>query len=415
MTAHTRWTNLGVAYLALVAAFIPYVGWSPALSTITEDLGLTYSQAGALSSATGLVAGLALLTGGILSRKWGSKTIVMAGLTAGLMGQLIFAAAESYPTVMAGRLVSGLAVGFLFVGTFTLAVEWFHEGRQAGRALGIMMTGDGVGSLVILSGLALLLTAFGWRTGLAIQGGVLMAVLVVTALVAKDVPTAPAEHPTRQPAAADSGIGSAFRLIRERNVALAIAYWVGGVGLFALISSWMPTVLAEEAGWSTSSAGFATSLFAVVGMVAALSSPYIARRVGGKKRLILMAGTLAAVAVGTLTLGLATDNYLLSAICIPIAGLGIYAGEPIALAEAVESGSPSDAGVINGLVIGVPWIVSGFAYPYVMGAVKDASGSFTGGFWVLTVATVVCCVISPMFIREPQPESADAETSEVLA
>lgn len=415
MPSHTRWTNLGAAYLALVATFIPYVGWSPALSTIVDDLGLTYSQAGTLSSATGLVAGLALLAGGILIRRWGSKPIVMAGLATGLVGQLIFIAAESYPTVLTGRLVSGLAVGFLFVGTFTLAVEWFQEDRQAGRALGIMMTGDGVGSLVIFAGLALLLTAFGWRAGLAIQGGVLLAVLVVTAFIAKDVPAVPCEHTRDKPPPSESGVGSALRLIRERNVALAIAYWVGGVGLFALIASWMPTVLAEESGWSASTAGFATSLFAVVGMVAALSAASIAARVGGKKRLILMAGTLAALAVGTLTLGLATDNYLLAAICIPIAGLGIYAGEPIALAEAVESVSPADAGVVNGLVIGVPWIVSGFAYPYVMGAVKDATGSFTGGFAVLTAATVVFCVVSPIFIREPHPEDAEVEPPEVLA
>ena len=101
-----------------------------------------------------------------------------------------------------------------------------------------------------------------------------------------------------------------------------------------------------------------------------------------------------------MTLCVGTDNYFLVALCIPALGLGVYAAEPLILARAVESVRPEHSGVVYGVVLGVPWIISGFAYPYLLGLVKDATGSFTGGFATVTVATLVLCAVSPAFIKE---------------
>jgi sugar phosphate permease len=405
--SNNRWTQLSVAYLALVGAFLPYVGWSPSLGAISKDLGLSYSQAGGISSVTGLVAGLMILVGGVLAARWGSKNVIVAGLTAGVIAQVLFAMSNGFELVATARIFAGLAVGFLWVATYTMAVGWFRDSKQTGRAVGVMMSGDGVGAVLSLFVFSAILAAFGWRMGLGVQAVCLGAVLVVVLVVSKNPPSAGdgpdrLDDPTTDRLAARPE-ESPVRSVVNRNVLCATVFWMGGVGLFSTIASWMPTILVENAGFSESMAGLVTSLFSIAGMAAAFGGPIIAERLGSKKRVILMGGIATSLAVAVMTLCVAADNYILVALCIPLLGLGVYAGEPLILAEAVDSVRREHSGVVNGAVLGVPWIVSGFAYPYVLGLVKDATGGFTGGFVAVSVSTIFLCAISPLFIREDEP------------
>ena len=94
----------------------------------------------------------------------------------------------------------------------------------------------------------------------------------------------------------------------------------------------MPAILVEEAGYSESLAGFVTSLFSIVGMASALVAPLV-------------------------------------------------------LAQAVESVSSRHSGVVTGIIMGVPWLVTGFAYPSMLGFIRDATGSYAGGFLVVAIVT----------------------------
>jgi MFS family permease len=403
-----RWANLSVAYIALVGAFLPYIGWSASLSDISEDLSLSYSQAGSISSVTGFVAGVMILVGGVLASRWGTKQVVLTGVVAGVGGQLVFAMAESFELVIAGRVLAGVSVGFLWVATYTMAVDWFRDSRQTGRALGIMMSGDGVGALLSLFAFSAVMTAFGWRVGLVLQAVFMAVVLLLVVFVSKNAPKASADL-VQVEGLVDRTVPVPERSVREvanRNVLSAVIFWIGGVGLFSVMASWMPAILVEDAGMSESLAGFLTSLFSIVGMAAAFGAPLLAERLGTKKPVIIAGGLLTAGSIAALTGLLATGNYFWLAVCIPLMGLGVYAGEPLTLAEAVESVSAKNASIVNGIILGVPWIVSGFAYPYLLGAVKDATGSFVQGFLVLTIATTALCAISPLFIKERKGAAA---------
>lgn len=408
--SNNRWTNLSVAYLALVGAFLPYVGWSPSLSAISDDLGLSYSQAGGISSITGLVAGAMILIGGVFASRWGCKNVILAGLAAGAIGQAVFAMSNGFGLVVVARVLAGVSVGFLWVATYTMAVNWFRNQRETGRAVGVMLSADGMGAVLGLFVFSAVLAMLGWRTGLNVQAVCLGAVLIVVLVVSKDAPAPESEQTTRQadlkPGTGDL-VRSMFQCLKNRNVVTGLLYWVGGVGLFSVIASWMPAILVEDAGMSESLAGFISALFSIAGSAAALSVPYLAEKSGSKKKVLLASGIVTAGALAALTLFLATENYLVVALLVPVIGLGVYAGESLTLATAVESVDARFSGLVNGLIVGVPWLVSGFAYPYILGAVKDATGGFVQGFAALTVATVLLCALSPLFIREPSAASAD--------
>lgn len=325
-----RWANLSVAYIALVGAFLPYIGWSASLSDISEDLSLSYSQAGSISSVTGFVAGVMILVGGVLASRWGTKQVVLTGVVAGVGGQLVFAMAESFELVIAGRVLAGVSVGFLWVATYTMAVDWFRDSRQTGRALGIMMSGDGVGALLSLFAFSAVMTAFGWRVGLVLQAVFMAVVLLLVVFVSKNAPKASADL-VQVEGLVDRTVPVPERSVREvanRNVLSAVIFWIGGVGLFSVMASWMPAILVEDAGMSESLAGFLTSLFSIVGMAAAFGAPLLAERLGTKKPVIIAGGLLTAGSIAALTGLLATGNYFWLAVCIPLMGLGVYAGEP---------------------------------------------------------------------------------------
>jgi len=401
--SNSRWINLLAVYLVIVGSSLPYAGWSPSLAVISLDLDLSYAQAGSISSVTGLVAGLMLLAGGALAARWGSKRIIVAGLVAGIAGQLVFAMADGFGSVIAGRILAGLSVGFMWVGSFTMAADWFRASNQTGRALGILASGDGVGALLSLFAFSAVLVAIGWRLGLAVQAVWLSGVLVFVLFFSKNAPSLNADVAATNHPRHEAKRPASRRSVMNRNVLSALIFWFGSIGLFSAIASWMPTILVENAGFSASHAGLLTSSFSIAGMVAALGGPLIAERLGSKKRVVVMGGIVSGVAVALVTTFVAADNYVGVALLIPVIGLGMYSGEPLILAEAIESVSGRYAGIVNGVILGFPWVVSGVAYPYVIGLVRDATGSFVGGFLAVSVATILLCGVSPLFIRDSSP------------
>lgn len=414
--SNNRWTNLSVAYLALVGAFLPYVGWSPSLGSISEDLGLNYSQAGGISSITGLVAGAMILIGGVVASRWGCKNVILAGLAAGVIGQAVFAMSSGFGLVVVARVLAGVSVGFLWVATYTMAVNWFRDRQETGRAVGVMLSADGMGAILSLFVFSTVLATFGWRMGLAVQAVCLGAVLIVVLVVSKNAPAPESELAAAGEAEVSPGtsdlVRSMFHCLKNRNVLTALLYWVGGVGLFSVIASWMPAILVEDAGMSESLAGFISALFSIAGSAAALSVPSLAEHWGNKKKVVVVSGIVTTCSLAAMTLFLATENYLVVALLVPVIGLGVYSGESLTLATAVESVDARYSGLVNGIIVGTPWLVSGFAYPYILGAVKDTTGSFVQGFLTLTVATVVLCALSPLRIKESSAVSASASEAE---
>lgn len=408
LASPNRWLMLGIAYVVLLATYVPYVGWTPKLTEIVEDLSLSYTEAGALSSIAGLTAGIALLVGGGAITKWGAKNVLLLGLATGAVGTFVFAFAEGYGVALAGRVISGASVGFLFVGSYTLAVNWFEQRGETGRALGIMATGDGIGILFTLYVFAMVLTALGWRQGLVAGAIGLVVLFILTVILVRDVPSA-----TDSEGAAHGKAPNwreVLRVLGQRNILLASLFNIGSIGLGALTASWMPTVLMESAGWSEAGAGIASSGLALAGIVTGPLGGVLSDRVG-RKPVLVISGLAATAAVALLTGALAAQNYALVAIAIFLVGLALYAAYPVFLAVSIDSVEPALAGAVNGAVIGAGWIIGGFLYPYFLGSIKDSTGDYVVGFVAITIATFVFCALTPLFAKQAAQHATEISAS----
>lgn len=407
----TKWVMLALSYLVLIACFIPYIGWSVSLLDILDQFELSSAQAGLLGSITALVGGLVLPFAGVIGDRIGIKKIILIGIVAALIGQLMFAWAPDYLVLMLGRAISGLGVGLLFVGPYTMAINWFERERRSGIALGIMFTSDGIGSYLSLYAFAIVLTAFGWQTGSAIGGVFLAVVFVIAAIFLKDAPRDDAGEAAAV-ADADADGRSTISWLLSRNVLVAALFFIGEWGIFAIVAVWMPTILIEEAGWDPTLAGLLASLYVIFGIIPSILFGLISDRMNRRKPLIVAAGAVMTLSMALLTISLASGNYALVAILLPVVGLGVYTGMPVALALAADSVPTGKIGAVNGFVLGIGFIVGGFVYPYVMGAVKDATGEYTAGFVAMIVATLLLNLVAALFAKDvrraPQPAAATA-------
>lgn len=403
----TKWVMLGLSYLVLIACFLPYIGWATSLLDISDELSLNASEAGLLASITALVGGLVLPFAGVIGDRIGIKRIILIGLVASIIGQFVFAIAPDYGLLMLGRAISGLGVGLLFVGPYTMAINWFERERKNGIALGIMFTTDGIGSVFALYLFAIVLVAFGWRTGSNLGGVFLVLVLIIAAIFLKDAPPQGKEQVVAEEA--DGSGRSTASWLFSRNVLVAAAFFIGEWGIFAVVAVWMPTILIEDAGWSPTAAGFFASCYVLAGIITSIVFGLISDGMGRRKNLILLAGLAMTLFMGALTVSIAADNYVFAAISLPLVGLGVYTGMPLALALAAESVPVRMAGTVNGFVLGIGFIVGGFVYPYVMGLVKDSTGNYVVGFVGMVVATALLNLVCALFakdVRRTQPAAA---------
>ncbi|ROQ35874.1 sugar phosphate permease [Streptomyces sp. PanSC19] len=412
--SNSKWRMLAVSFLVIVGMSLPYYGWTPSLTSIAADLSLDYAQAASLMSVTAAMGGIAVVLGGALVVRVGPKSVILAALALSIAGQVLFAHVDGYTGALVARAVSGVAVGLLIVAPYTLAISWFLESGQAGRAAGVMLAGDGIGVLFALVVVAMVLGSVDWRGGLLVQAGYLAVLFFAALFLLKNAPAPETAEERGQDAEGTrtKAFGAILRAVRTRPVLSAMAFYTGTWGLFSLVVSWMPTIL-MNAGWPESVAGLFSSSSSLAGIITAVAFGLLSHRVTGRRKLVIvLAGITTAAFVGLLCYAVAVGNYTLAAVSLPLIGLAGYAGASLSLTAANESVDGEHVGAVNGLVLGCALLVGGVLYPYVVGAIRDMTGSFAVGFLVVAISTFVLCFVAPLFgfdegkSQVPSPEAA---------
>ncbi|WP_240374138.1 MFS transporter [Bacillus piscicola] len=384
----TKWFMLALSYIALVACFIPYIGYSTKLPQIMEATSINYASAGLLASVTALVGGLILPFVGVLVDRWGAKNIIILGLLVSAVGQLLFAYIPDYSMMVFSRGLIGLGVGLLFVGPYTMAAKWFEKEDGIGSAMGVMFSSDGIGTVFALYLFSFLLTGLGWQHGSAIGGIFLLGILVLTVFFLKEPPHFEQEKQERLTNPDEKfTVKDYLHVIGNKNVIVATAFFVGEWGLYAVIAYWIPTILMEGAGWSEGLTGFLASLYVLIGVVPSIVFGLMSDKMGKRKPFIVSAGLWMTIMLIALTIALVNNRFDLVAWIMPLVGIGVYTGMPVALALAAESVGSKYVATANGFILGTGFLLGGFLYPFIMGYIKDITGTYTVGFIGAIAAT----------------------------
>ena len=124
---------------------------------------------------------------GVLLDRYGSRAMLIWGLSLMTVGQLGFAFAESFVAAVAARAVLGAGDAMIFVSVIRIVTVWFLV-RQAPMVTQLTGLSGQLGAIAAAGPLSYLLHALGWTRAFALTSSVGVVLLVAVLALVKDSP-----------------------------------------------------------------------------------------------------------------------------------------------------------------------------------------------------------------------------------
>jgi NNP family nitrate/nitrite transporter-like MFS transporter len=277
-------------------------------------------------------------------------------------------------------LIFGLFLGVAGT-TFPVGVgfvsKWFSKEKQ-GTALGIYGAGNIGQSIAVFFAPVLALWFGDWRTVFFVFAAITLIWGVVFYLFARDA-TVESQPKT---------LAENLSVLKRSKIAwvLALFYFLT-FGGFVALALYLPTFLREIFNLSATDAGARTAGFVLLATAVRPVGGILADKIGGAK--VLM-GVFAAIAALSLLLSFTTIALFTIGALGCAAALGLGNG---AVFKLVPQYFPKETGTVTGLV-GAFGGLGGFFPPLELGFVKDATGSYTIGFVLLSVFALLCLTVN---------------------
>jgi len=357
---------------------------APLIKPMSEDFHLSRAAMGSVLGAWPLFYVAAAIPAGVLVDRFGLRRSLAAGIFLIAVSGLLRAVAVDYTTLFIAVGVFGLGGPFVSVGAPKLVNTWFSE-NERGLAMGIYMTGPGVGSIVTLAtanSVLMPLLDSSWRLTMGAYAAVALLGGIVWLLLARE--PGEARGTPQGSAATVASVLKAFPFLL-RIGALQIILLIGfGSFLYSHgFSNWLPEIL-RSGGRSSAQAGFWATLPTAVGIVASLTIPRLATPA---RRIPILASLFMAGAVGPLLVSTNADAPL--ALGLILLGTRV-AVIPIALLLLMDTPlvGPHNMGAASGLYFTFGQM-GGVLGPLIMGVLADLTGGFASGLVMLAGLSII--------------------------
>lgn len=374
--------------------FIARLNIVPFYPELMTRFGTTYTGAGTLFSAFFLGYSASLIPAGSAAdysrpRRQFTFGLVLMGATGAVV-----ALTRSYPLALTARVLAGAAVAMTFTASLKLVAVRFTRDTR-GKAVGVMDTATGLGTLTALSLLPVLSQWFGYQY-LLLSLPVLCAgalALLPSAGIEQAAPGEPSLRP-RTP----------LRVLLDRNLALITATAL--LGLFTANGAlgWLPTHLTEVLRYSKVQAGYVMGVVLAGQMAGVYPAGTLSDRIG--RRLPLVYVGTAVLLVGFLGLTVIGRGALLYALAF-VLGVGMSVAVTPLTVLAMESVGPDRAGIISSITVAAAQAGSGLA-GVIFGWVLDRTGSFTA-IWMAAAAISAARLLLASRIHERQAAAPGRE------
>lgn len=371
-------------FLAALALRPQLLAIGPLLPLIRDDLELSASAAGFLTTIPVLCMGAFAPIGPFVAARLGPKTAfgICLGLVVG-MG-MVRAVAPSYPLVLLATL--GLGIGVGVAGAIPSMIVSQRIPQRPALGTGAYAGGIVAGSTLAAAAAVPLAVNGDWRQSLLVISVISLASVGAWFLLVRG---------DRPP--------GAIRVIVPHLPWRHVTAWllVAAFGLQSLmyygVVAWLPNAFVER-GWSPAAAGSLVAICNGVGLVTTLGVPLVADRFGGRR------GQLVGSAV-------ASTGAMLAIVLVPslalawVAILGLALGSifPLVLTLPLDvTDEPRQVGSVAALMLLGGYTVSALG-PFALGAARDVTGNFEASLWILVVvgvALIGCCLLlSPARLR----------------
>jgi len=156
------WTLFAV--LAVTYCFSQFYRMSVAVIAVdlTLEFQLSPGQLSLLGGAFFYAFAAVQIPLGLALDRWGARRLVLAGTLCGAAGSAVFGLSPGWAGLLVGRVLMGLGMAPVLMGSFKLIAGWFPAGAF-GSLSGLLLGLGTLGSLVAATPLARLVEWLGWR------------------------------------------------------------------------------------------------------------------------------------------------------------------------------------------------------------------------------------------------------------
>ncbi|WP_409464987.1 YbfB/YjiJ family MFS transporter [Amycolatopsis sp. GA6-003] len=368
-----RWrevgTALGLSGGAAVALGLSRFSYGLLLPPMRADLGWTYVEAGAMNTANGAGYVVGALIAAWLAYRWGMARTFLAGFSVSVVILLVTATTTDVAALIALRTVGGASTALTFIlgAGLASAICPARNPRRRGTLVGLYVAGVGIGILVSGVGIPIVLSSGvqQWPEGWIVLG-VLGAVCLPAAWwAARSVP---------EPA------GSRIALLRGREFRRIAPTFVG-YGLFgAGYVGYMTFIIAllQEQGRSS---GQVIWFWSVLGLVSAVATLLWGKVLGVVRESRGPSMVFAITMLGTLPVLVFPASPAAMFVSAVLFGGSFLAG-PTAITIVAQRQLPVSSWTAAIALLTVSFAFGQAVSPLLAGAISDATGNISAGFWV---------------------------------
>jgi MFS transporter, CP family, cyanate transporter len=357
--------TLAALFLAALTLRPQIVGVGPLIPSIQDAFDTSHAVVGLLGTIPVLCMGLFAPVAAYLAARIGTRRAMTLGLALiGVFGVLRATMPSAWLVVLLTWPV-GIGMGLGNALAPISVKEHFPERPATGT--GVYTTGIQIGST---GAAALAVPLAGWLAGgwrgalIAISCAALVSLVAWVVLTWRDAPhSAPAATVPRLP-------------WRSRTAWLLVAIFALMACAYYGLNAWLPDAYTER-GWSDRSAGLLLAMMNLTAIPASFVFPYLSDRAGQRRPFLL--GLSICFVTGAVILVAVPGIAYLGALTAGIAQGGLFA-MVMTLPLDFER-TPERVGALVAMMLGLGYTIGATA-PFVLGAVRDATGSFDAVLWL---------------------------------
>lgn len=368
------------AVWGLIAALAP---------NFTQLYSLSATQKSIMIAVPVLLGSIGRLFSGMLADRFGGRNVMSALLIFSALPAIAIGLSTSFNQLVIFGLFLGVA-GTTFPVGVGFTSRWFPPAKQ-GTALGVYGMGNIGQSVAVFAAPVLALSLGNWRYVFFIFAAVTLVWGIVFFLLAENDTT------TARP----RSLAEMLQPLKTSKTAwiLSLFYFLT-FGGFVALALYMPTFLREIFQLSPTDAGARTAGFVILATLMRPIGGLLADKIGGSKVLLVV---FVAIALLAPFLGWASIVPFTIGALGCAAALGFGNG---AVFKLVPQYFPRETATVTGLV-GAFGGLGGFFPPIELGFVKDATGSYTLGFLLLSTFALLCLAVNYFsFVRSDRSSTA---------
>jgi len=345
--------------------------YPPSIPALMHEFGISYfvaSLPATLIAVPGILfsvpIGLSATRKGV--RLWGSISLASIAL-----GSTAVFLAPNFPVILIGRFATGFGALLFIIVPMSLS-DWF-DAKSRALAMGAFVASGSLVNALALSMAGSMVTSFGWRSTFLLTSLVAAAVFVCFLRWMRE-----AKSPRDGPVLPNQS-KRLWNLVSLDMWKLSVVWLLSNFSLSAFLT-WYATFLVEVKGAELGMASVLTGMVMLSGVPVAPSVGWISDKLG-RRRVII---SLSFVAESFLYwLAVFVEGI---AAWVTVLALGVFIGIVASLIFALprEMFGAERAGLSLGLMNAF-LNVGTFVGPSVIGLVKDLTGEFVMGFWIVFI------------------------------